>query len=209
MRPRGLRLVQRLAVMFAVAVGIVGLGVSPAAALRIDFGVAPVPEGPSASLTVGGVTITGLQQNGTFAADVQRNGKGIGNAAGANAIQSGETVILDFGGTIVLEGFSLFFTDLGAFPDPFTATLDSSAVSLAATNGPLQFLPPDNEDSGATGRWFTFDVAGTPTGSMLEFTGGANSSFRVKDVTIVPEPMTGLLMGLGLAGLALLRRQSC
>ena len=174
-------------------------------AIRTDFGASPA-EGPTSSFSVDGITVTGLQQNGTFTADLQRSAKGIGVAVGNNAIQNGETAVFDFGSTIVLEGFSLFFTDLGAFPDPFTVELDGVSVLTAATDGPLQLLPPDDEPSGTSGRWFTFDVAGTPTGNVLEFTGGLNSSFRVKDVTYTPEPSTAVLMGLGLAALAGRRR---
>jgi hypothetical protein len=190
----------------AVAVVVLGLGGHPAAALTIDFGQAPVPEGPSASLLVQGVDITGSQQNGTFVADVQRNAKGVGVAVGNNTVQDDETVVLDFGSAIVLQSFALWFSDASAFPDPFSVEIgdssSSTAVSVAATNGPFVLLPPANVENSGAGRWFTFDVAGTPTGSVLEFTGGLSSSFRVKNVTYIPEPASALLVGMGLLGLA-------
>jgi hypothetical protein len=186
---------------------VVGLGAQPAAALRIDFGVAPVPDGPARVLTVGGITLTG--QNGAFEADVQRNAKGLGVASGQNFIQGGETAILSFEDTIVLEGFALWFQGANTVvPDQFDVELDGVLVPVAATSGPLEFLPATGADAG-NGRWFTFEVVGTRTGDVLAITGGSSAAFRVKDVTVaVPEPTGATLMGLGFVlVLRSLRRQ--
>ena len=204
------RLSRSLSIMGALLVGVsLGFAPAPAGAVSIDFGDSPASESPG--LSVGGVSITGLYDNPStppgdaVPANVQINAAGIGVTARQNAaIMEGEAAVLDFGDSIVLEGFTLWQADARGFLDTFTITLDGDLVDFDQNpDGALTELPGTGQPSGG-GRWFSFDVVGVATGSVLQVTGENSSNFRVKSVifseasSAVPEPSAALVFGLGL-----------
>jgi len=119
-----------------------------------------------------------------------------------------------FYGLTNLVGTSITFQETASGPNQEVAFMVGLGTSAAQGDGSLD-QAPDGSGSGAPQFQIVFDAIGAPgssttmdIGTFLPFgdlytgTVDSNSTNTAVSITIVPEPGTAILMGLGLAGLA-------
>lgn len=142
-----------------------------------------------------GLTITAKKSNGT-AAQVADRWDGLGVVSGgfleAAEITSGESLVLTFSKAVTLTGLQL---------SQWENLIDDATLSVGNTTIDLGKM----SNSGLILKEFSFSNL---SGTQFTLKGdGILTSFRLAGVTVtaVPEPGTWAMMGLGLAGLALVR----
>jgi hypothetical protein len=149
----------------------------------INFGVQSDASGATLNAPGNpGVTISGLNPNGSVAASVSRTRLGIG-VANAN-VGTNQTTVFDFDSAIIPQRFSIW--GAGGNPSTLEVSLDGTTVTATPVQGPLASLPTTHENAGGAHGWFTYQIAGAATGTTLAIKNIAGAAFRVKEITAVP-----------------------
>ena len=119
----------------------------------------------------------------------------VGSGAGVSSSKSltpGISVVYDYGGDDAIFDVIIAMTSASSF------SYDISRTSSQGHQGTLFSGTVSGLTQTPTG--FGFYVSGTDAG------GAPQNTLYVNNLSVVPEPATGLLVGIGLAGMALVRR---
>lgn len=135
----------------------------------------------------------------------------MGSSSDTSAFKVYEDGTYDFGGKTIAQ--------TGSITDAYAVNGELTGLSAANNGDAYALVIWDGLDSANGGLWGVSSVAAIsgvidepPTNGELYFSNGTDSyggaMFANKDVSPIPEPTSGLLLVLGMAGLALRRKRA-